>query len=334
MNPTLNGSGSDDRPILIPLDGSAYADAAIPYAVKLAGGQRSLALIRVLPDVRRYPILWQPLSESAEEASHRFQSAALRDLEAKAQSCARAYGLTVDAAVAVGEPAEAILRYAGDRDASMIVMSSAGLGALDLLAFGSVTDRVIRQAPVPVFVVRPDGERQGTAEIRRLIVPLDGSRRAMGALPVAAELSNRLGVPIALVTVIDSTRAVPPTMAYEAAISGGFPGEVLAGLQGDAQRTLDAAAAELKAPDRVTRFVKYGSVATSVAAMCGPGDAIVMATHGGGHEGWPIGSVAGMLVRAAPVPVLLVRTAAPRELELVPLLVGSPTAESPAGIGL
>ena len=53
--------------------------------------------------------------------------------------------------------------------------------------------------------------------------------------------------------------------------------------------------------------------------MCAPGDVLVMATHGLGHETWPIGGVAGMLVRAAPVPVLLVRTAPPRDLELAPV---------------
>jgi nucleotide-binding universal stress UspA family protein len=186
---------------------------------------------------------------------------------------------------------------------------------------------------VPVFVVQPDGESTGAESIRRLVVPLDGSRRATGALPVAAELGRRLQVPVALVTVIDPTRAVPPTLAYEAAVTGGFPGEVLAGLQGDAQRVLDEAAAELETQERVPEFVKYGNVATCVAEMCAAGDVLVMATHGGGHEGWPIGSVAGMLVRAAPVPVLLVRTATPRELDLMPLATVPPRPELLTEIG-
>jgi nucleotide-binding universal stress UspA family protein len=239
----------------------------------------------------------------------------------------------VDAAIAVGEPAAAILRLTRDRDASLIVMASAGLGALDPLAFGSVADRVVRQSPVPVFVVRPEDGATQPVEIRRLLVPLDGSRRASGVLPVAAELGRRLMVPVALVTVIDPTRAVPPTLAYEAAVTGGFPGEVLAGLQGDAQRVLEEATAELKTPTGVAGFVKYGTVATCVAEMSAPGDVIVMATHGGGHEGWPLGSVAGMLVRAAPVPVLLVRTAQPRELDLMPLPPALTSAELLTEIG-
>jgi nucleotide-binding universal stress UspA family protein len=330
----MYAEASKVRPIVVPLDGSAYADGAIPYAAKLAGVDRPLALLRVLPDIGPYPALWRSLGETAEQASRRFQGAARRWLEEKARSCVRAYGVPVAVAVAVGEPAAAILRHAGDRDAALIVMASAGLGALDPLAFGSVADRVVRQSPVPVFVVRPDEEQPATVAIRRLVVPLDGSRRAAGVLPVVAELGRRLGVPIALVTVIDPTRTAPPTLAYHAAITGGFPGEVLAGLQEGAQRALDEAAAALETQSRVPGLVKYGNVATCVAEMCAPGDVIVLATHGAGHEGWPLGSVAGMLVRAAPVPVLLVRTAKPRELDLLPLPATPPGPELLTEIGV
>jgi nucleotide-binding universal stress UspA family protein len=156
-------------------------------------------------------------------------------------------------------------------------------------------------------------------------VPLDGSRRAAGALPVATDLGSRLGVPIVLVTVVDPTRAVPPTLAYQAAFSGGFPGEVFGGLQDDAERLLAEAAAGLptESGDGAAMFVKYGNVATCLAEICAPGDVVVMATHGGGHEGWPIGSVAGTLVRSAPVPVLLVRTAASRERDQMPIPAGT-----------
>ena len=68
--------------------------------------------------------------------------------------------------------------------------------------------------------------------------------------------------------------------------------------------------------------------------MCGAGDVLVMATHGRGHEGWPLGSVAGMLVRAAPVPVLLVRTAKPRELDLELQPVALPGPELLTEIGV
>jgi nucleotide-binding universal stress UspA family protein len=146
----------------------------------------------------------------------------------------------------------------------MIVLASASLGALDSLAFGGVADRVVRRSPAPVFVVRPGGA-SASAEIRRLVVPLDGSQRAMQALPAAAELGNRLGASVALVTVIDPTRTVPPTEVFEAVLTGGFRSEVLAGLQGDAEETQDAAATALGAPNAgVARFVRYGSISSCV----------------------------------------------------------------------
>ena len=97
----MNGMPSSNHPIVVPLDGSTYADAALPYAAELAGKERPLALIRVLPDVTPYPILWRPLAATPEAASRRFQDAAMRSLRQKARSCTRAFGEAVTTLVVI-----------------------------------------------------------------------------------------------------------------------------------------------------------------------------------------------------------------------------------------
>lgn len=70
---------------------------------------------------------------------------------------AEAHGLDAKGIVRTGVPAEEIADYAEEIDADMIVMGTAGRTGLEKRIVGSVTDKVVRTAPVPVVTVRPDG---------------------------------------------------------------------------------------------------------------------------------------------------------------------------------
>jgi nucleotide-binding universal stress UspA family protein len=179
------------KPILVPLDGSALAEQALPYAEALAAPGRELILLEVGPDEDELSLL-----------------------DRHADSCARLQ-------TATGDPAQQILQVARDLGVGLIVMTRHGRGALGREAFGSVADTVTRTAPVPVLVVRPDTDEAPAAPvIRRVVVPLDGSSLAERALPTAQALAEQLKVPMHLVTAIDVTSLLPvemlPTMAFDA----------------------------------------------------------------------------------------------------------------------
>ncbi|WP_081443462.1 universal stress protein [Haloterrigena turkmenica] len=74
---------------------------------------------------------------------------------------AEAYGLEAKGVVRTGVPAEEIADFAAEIDADMIVMGTAGRTGLEKRIVGSVTDTVVRTAPVPVVTVRPDGTVDG-----------------------------------------------------------------------------------------------------------------------------------------------------------------------------
>jgi nucleotide-binding universal stress UspA family protein len=61
----------------------------------------------------------------------------------------------VEEIVTRGKAAPEILRLAADREAGLIVIGVHGRGLLDLMAFGSVTHQVVREAACPVLTVRP-----------------------------------------------------------------------------------------------------------------------------------------------------------------------------------
>jgi nucleotide-binding universal stress UspA family protein len=65
-------------------------------------------------------------------------------------------GVTVKPLVAVGHPTTTILEQAKDHD--IVVMGTLGKTGILSLLLGSVTEKVVRHAPVPVLVVRPKDE--------------------------------------------------------------------------------------------------------------------------------------------------------------------------------
>jgi nucleotide-binding universal stress UspA family protein len=68
----------------------------------------------------------------------------------------RAKGLNVDTHVRYGEDAEEILDHAAQREIDLVAMSTHGHRGVKRFLFGSVAEKVIRQTPKPVFLVRCD----------------------------------------------------------------------------------------------------------------------------------------------------------------------------------
>ena len=66
----------------------------------------------------------------------------------------------------VGHPPTAILEYVDENEVDLIVISTQGRTGLERMILGSVTERVLRRSPVPVFVVKPE---------RRSLLPPNGA---------------------------------------------------------------------------------------------------------------------------------------------------------------
>src|SRR3712207_4389846 len=184
--------------ILVPLDDTAEARVALPYAAALATPGTEIVLLTVVPS-----------ATAGDNARASLESAVQR---------LRVAGQQVHTEVAVGDPARRIIDTAVNLGAEMIVMASHGRSAVGRLIHGSVADRVGRESPVPVMVVRARQLEPGPVGITRLVVPLDGSALAESALPMATIISRRLGTPILLVRVVDSADLMPPAIGVGDAI--------------------------------------------------------------------------------------------------------------------
>jgi nucleotide-binding universal stress UspA family protein len=138
--------------ILCPIDGSSGSAEAIEYAVSLAretDGRLTLAtVVEPLPEAGEFTAI------DAAEYQRGAEARAATMLREAVPAAMREW-CRVDERVAVGKPSTRILETAAEIDADVIVMGVRGRGAVDLLAFGSTTNDVVRRSPCPVFVVHP-----------------------------------------------------------------------------------------------------------------------------------------------------------------------------------
>ena len=135
--------------ILVPTDGSNSAFLAGKHAVYLAKGLGAgvMALNVVDSDLAftgglHYAAEVSQLEKSGIEATSRIKTL-----------CEEA-GVPAQEIMAKGSPAPAILEIARDRQADLIVMGTVGMSGIERALLGSVSDKVARQAPCPVLLVR------------------------------------------------------------------------------------------------------------------------------------------------------------------------------------
>jgi nucleotide-binding universal stress UspA family protein len=149
---------------LVPLDGSAVAEAIIPFILEIAGPlDMEVVLVRVV----------QPVPPTVIEGS---RTVLLDDVEARHADAVeylapiavelRDKGVRVQTRVRRGQPAEEIVAAAREAGADLVAMTTHGRSGLGRLMFGSVAERVLRESDMPVFLMRAT-EAQVAARLAR-----------------------------------------------------------------------------------------------------------------------------------------------------------------------
>jgi nucleotide-binding universal stress UspA family protein len=208
-----------------------------------------------------------------------------------------------------GAVAPAIVQFAEEHDADLVVMGTHGRRGVTRLVFGSVAEEVLRTAPCPVLTVRTaaeeeEGDRPTPASVKRLVAPVDFSDASRSALQYAARLATVYDAPLTLTHVVDLPKI--PTI-YEAEFDDLSPKEVAATVEAELGAWGRSVAGEGVDPSIV---VEAGEpVATLLDCASTPNDLLVMATHGlSGAKRRLLGSVAEGVLRRAPGPVITSRT--------------------------
>jgi nucleotide-binding universal stress UspA family protein len=147
------------RTMLVPLDGSRFAEAVLPHVVTLAK-QRGAGLVNVvLLRVYEKPFITADYPEPdigahSQRISDHFKQQAESYLVKVAQQLAGT-GLNVRTKVIMGRPAEEIIKYARNNHPNLVVMATHGSSGLNLWEYGNITDKILHGISSPIFLVRP-----------------------------------------------------------------------------------------------------------------------------------------------------------------------------------
>ncbi len=182
--------------ILLPLDGSVLAESVLPHAVamaKLTGAQ--VTLFHVMESNQEQhesitpmdPMEWY-LRKAAVQAVLALTSEKLEKLD-----------IPVKSMIVSGKAAERIVEHADKLDADLIMLSRHGKSGAAEWSMGSVARKVIEGAGKSVMLVhatrQPAQQTVYTSldvqAYRKIMVPLDGSRRAEYVLPIANLLAEQ-----------------------------------------------------------------------------------------------------------------------------------------------
>ena len=147
------------RRILLPLDGSVFGEAALPCAAELA--RTSNAEIILMQSVTPHSFevdLAESRSPHLSKLSEEYEqhaTAAAHDYLAGIEKRLSQNGITARSVVEIGPPAERIIACAKNNAVDVIALSTHGRSGLSALMMGSVANKVLHYAEVPVLLVKP-----------------------------------------------------------------------------------------------------------------------------------------------------------------------------------
>lgn len=149
--------------IMVPLDGSELAECVLPHLDAVATGcnTTTVTLIRVIPPLHMYGGAETRISP--EERKHLEEDGvqiATAYLEEKAQLL-RGKGILVEVRVLSGNVLDRLVEYSSKNNVDLIIIATHGRSGVSRLFLGSVADRLLRHAPVPVLMVRTPGSVHG-----------------------------------------------------------------------------------------------------------------------------------------------------------------------------
>jgi nucleotide-binding universal stress UspA family protein len=284
------------KSILVPLDGSAFAEEALPTAIRLARATHAtLTLVRVTDRLR----------DLTPDRAERYLERIGAEVEQRT-------GVTSQRVVRHGGVAAVIRKEALDRHADLVVMTTHALGPVGRVFTTSVADKVARSAPCPVLFVHREHKGHDWNVHRRfmhVLVPVDGSRAAEQALRMGLQLAD---LDDARVTIL---HVAQPELAM-AASHGTLPGHGVAHIEPEETERMSRdyleSLAEWVQDQRSRPFtnvrIKDGAPVDEIVAFAADNgvDLIALTTRGlGGVRRLVLGSTASAVLRRANTAVLL-----------------------------
>jgi nucleotide-binding universal stress UspA family protein len=283
--------------ILVPVDFSTHSRAAAERACLIAKACHAeiclLHAMYLLPVTVEYSIsetVWADLRESEAAELEKLR----HDFEGR--------GIPVTTRFEEIYPADAIRSVAREPGVELIVMGSHGRHGIDRMLLGSVAERSVQAAPVPVLVVR-ESESEAAQKIRSILFATDFSEDAERAERVVTKWARLLGAEVEIFHAIRETEVL--FAPYAVAGSSDWEGE----LKEAACRRIESAQARFEeAGVSAKSKIAYGLASEEIIKRAETTGAQVIAMGSRGYSAlqrFVLGSVAQRVLRHAPCSVLV-----------------------------
>ncbi|GGK70586.1 universal stress protein [Haloarcula sebkhae] len=293
MSQTINS-------ILVPTDGSDGAQIGARRGIDLAATIG--ADLHVLSAVDTRDIEPDLNSDGQTDREQLLEEEAERAVDSIARLARAHLSGHITTAVESGIPFQAINDYVDARDIDLIVMGTQGRTGFERVVLGSVAEKTLRTADVPIVTVTPDGDivKIGDHLYENILLPTDGSE--------GAEIAVEWGITLA--EVFDAT--IHTVYSVDTSRSGGAEGsaEIHDALEQTGQAALETVHERARDADvSVVGNIASGPAARAILSYSEEHDIdlIAMGTHGrSGLTRYLTGSVTETVVRNAAVPVCCV----------------------------
>lgn len=293
--------------MLVLLDGSELAEVVFKYAREVSGRLGlDLDLLHVVSPQEEdlLPMRRAYMERMAEKLCAEAQGVS-DSLGGDLRACIQARGR-----VAVGYPAEEILKYVEENDIDLVMLSTRGRSGVKTWDIGSVASKVIHAAKVPVWLVPAELREEvveDTLPQRTLVIPLNGSKMSEAVIPYALAVARQRGAEAEIVLVyVDEVQEIILTReALEAKEAERAKMQAyLEGVAEEARTQGFEARTELLIGDPAARIIEY--------LKDNPAQLLAMATRGRrGLSRLVFGSVAEEIIHLLKKTPMLLVSAAP-----------------------
>lgn len=291
-------------PVVVGVDGSTASAKAISLAVD-AAKRRGVGV--KLVHAYQVPVMATPFAigvmDQPMDAYREFAEQLLESARKQAHACG--HEVPIETVYASGPPAAVLLE--ASKDASLVILGNRGLGAMGNVFLGSVSTRVASRASCPV-IVTSDGSRAADNH-GPIVVGVDGSEHADGALRYALDTGVRLGTAVEVVAAWD----VPPVSEP---VSAKVVQELHDSAEEEAGEAIRVALERVRTDQHsdleVTPITAKGSPARVLLEAGRDARLIVIGSRGRGEiRGALLGSVSRTLLKESDQPVVVIHAADP-----------------------
>lgn len=284
--------------ILFPTDGSDIAQDAVAYALALAGDVDAELIALNVADTSK--ISYTRIQSRVIDAHVRQGEAIVEEVAQQAATT----DVEVTTDVVQGRPDESIVAYAHEYDVDVIVMPTRGREGLGQHVLGSVTERVLRRADVPVLTISPAASPNVQYPHDTVLVPVDDSDPANRAIDRGVNLASYYGGSLHLVHVVESGQDDDGLLEVGDDIEIDRE-DLTAEILRDASERVPASFSGPITSERTRGETVPAGIREYVADH--EIDIVVMGTHGRtGLDQYVVGSTTEGLVRTSSVPVMVV----------------------------